>query len=110
MTEQTQEFEGYDEDAAVSFIRDYVPQNVSDQYSDDEILYVIDAIWDFYEKRGLTSLDDIDADEELLDADELASYVKKEVARDKEILMDPKDVELMVKGELEYEKSIEDLL
>ena len=87
-----------------------MPQNVSDQYSDDEILYVIDAIWDFYEKRGLTSLDDIDAEEELLDADELASYVKKEVARDKEILMDPKDVELMVKGELEYEKSIEDLL
>ena len=106
MTEQTQEFEGYDEDAAVSFIRDYVPQNVSDQYSDDEILYVIDAIWDFYERRGLTSL----ADEELLDADELASYVKKELARDKEILMDPKDVELIVKGELEYEKSLEDLL
>ena len=41
MTEQTQEFEGYDEDAAVSFIRDYVPQNVSDQYSDDEILYAV---------------------------------------------------------------------
>lgn len=87
-----------------------MPQNVSDQYSDDEILYVIDAIWDFYERRGLTSLDDIDADEELLDADELASYVKKELARDKEILMDPKDVELIVKGELEYEKSLEDLL
>ena len=52
MTEQTQEFEGYDEDAAVSFIRDYVPQNVSDQYSDDEILYVIDAIWDFYENQN----------------------------------------------------------
>lgn len=110
MTEQNTEFSGYDEEAAVRFIRDYVPANVSERYSDDEILLVVDTIWDFYEKRGLTSLDDIESEDELLDVDDLTAYVKKEMARQKEILMDPKDVELIVKGELEYEKAIEDIL
>ena len=95
-------FHGYDEDEAVGFIRASLPASVSEQYSDDEILFVIDAIWEYYDKRGLTSLDD-------LDADDLTAYVKKEIARDKEVMMDPKDVELVVKAELDYEKSLEDL-
>lgn len=103
------QFEGFNEDNAVDFIRAAVPENVSERYSDDEILYVVDTIWDFYDKRGLTSLDDIDAEEELLDVDDLTLYVKKQIVRDKEILMDPKDVETIVKAELDYEKSLEDL-
>ena len=102
-------FHGYDEEEAVGFIRASLPASVSEQYSDDEILFVIDAIWEYYDKRGLTSLDDLDAEEDLLDADDLTAYVKKEIARDKEVMMDPKDVELVVKAELDYEKSLEDL-
>ena len=94
-------FHGYDEDEAVGFIRASLPASVSEQYSD--------AIWEYYDKRGLTSLDDLDAEEDLLDADDLTAYVKKEIARDKEVMMDPKDVELVVKAELDYEKSLEDL-
>lgn len=36
----------YDEDRAIEFIREYVGEKVSAQYSDDELLYVIDIIWD----------------------------------------------------------------
>lgn len=101
--------EGFDEDLAVKFIRQYIPESVSMQYSDDEIIYIIDLIWDYYDKKGLTSLEDIDAEEDLLDVDDLTAYVKKEIARDNEVLMDPKDVGYIVKGELEYEKSLDDL-
>lgn len=101
--------EGFDEDLAIKFIRQYIPENVSMQYSDDEIIYIIDLIWDYYDKKGLTSLEDIDAEEDLLDVDDLIAYVKKEIARENEVLMDPKDVGYIVKGELEYEKSLDDL-
>ena len=47
----------FDEDDAVNFIRETLPESVSDKYSDDEILYVIDTIWDWYEKNGYLSLD-----------------------------------------------------
>ncbi|MCM1152810.1 MAG: hypothetical protein NC328_04050 [Muribaculum sp.] len=100
----------FDEDKAIAFIRDYVGENVSKNFSDDEILYIIDIIWDYYEKNGYLSLSSDETDEELLDPEKLTAYVKKEVANDHEILMDPKDIDKIVKGELEYEESLEDFV
>ncbi|MDE6218681.1 MAG: hypothetical protein K2F64_06720 [Muribaculaceae bacterium] len=100
----------FDEDKAVKFIREYVGENVSGNFSDDEILYIIDIIWDYYEKNGYLSLDSAETDEELLDTDRLTAYVKKELANDKEVMMDPKDVEKIINAELEYEESLEDFI
>lgn len=97
----------FDEDAAVKFIRESMPQELRDKYEDDDILYVIDIIWDYYEKKGFLSLDNIDTEEELLDQDDLVKYVKQELNKDKEIVVDSDDVKYIVKGELEYEASLE---
>ena len=51
-----------------------------------------------------------ETDEEVLDTDDLTKYVKKEVKNDKDLLMDPKDIELIVKAELNYEESLEDFV
>ena len=97
----------FDEDDAVNFIRETLPESVSDKYSDDEILYVIDTIWDWYEKNGYLSLDTEVTDDGLLDEEQLVAYVRKEIRNDKEIMIDPDDVGLIVKGELQYEESID---
>lgn len=97
----------FDEDDAVKFIRGTLPKSVNERYSDDEILYVIDTIWDWYEKNGYLSLDAEVTDDELLDEDKLVAYVKKEIKNDNEMMMDPEDVGLIVKGELQYEESID---
>lgn len=97
----------FDEDKAVAFIRNYVGQKISDKYSDDEILYVIDTIWDYYEKNGLLSLEMDETEEEILDPDALIAYVKKEIANDEELVMDPNDISQIIKAELEYEESLE---
>ena len=97
----------FDEDDAVNFIRETLPESVSDKYSDDEILYVIDSIWDWHEKNGYLSLDTEVTDDGLLDEEQLVAYVRKEIRNDKEIMMDPDDVGLIVKGELQYEESID---
>lgn len=98
----------FDEDQAISFIRNFVGEKISSQYSDDEILYIVDIIWDFYERKGYLSLSASQTEEEILDEDELITYVKKELANDKQILMDPADVGNIVKAELKYEESLED--
>lgn len=100
----------YDEDDAIKFIRATLPQEVSERYDDDEILYVIDIIWDWYEKNGYLSFDSDVTDDEELDIDKLTAYVRKEIRNDKEIMMDPQDIDLIVKGELEYEESLEDFI
>lgn len=100
----------FDEDNAVKFIRAELPQGVSEKYEDDDILCVVDIIWDYYEKKGFLSLNDMETEEEQLDVDDLTKYVKKEIKNDKELIIDPKDVELLVKAELDYEESLEDFI
>ncbi len=100
----------FDEDKAVKFIREMLPANVNEQYDDDEILYVIDTIWDYYERNGYLSLDASVTDEEDMDVAKLTAYVRKEIANDNEIVMDPADADLIVKGELAYEQSLEDFV
>lgn len=100
----------FDEDNALKFIRNDIPLEVSQKYSDDEILYVIDTIWDYYEQKGFLSLNLDETEDEVMDVDDLTKYVKKEIRNDKELLMDPKDVELIVKAELNYEESLESFI
>ena len=100
----------FDEYEAVKFISEFVGKEISSKYDEDEILYIIDIIWDLYEKNGYLILDDDPTDEELFEVDRLTAFVKKELANDKEVLMDPDDVEMIVKGDLEYEKTIEDFI
>lgn len=99
----------FDEDKALQFIREAVGPKISEKYSDDELLFVIDTIWDYYENNGFLSLDMDETEEEMLDTDDLTNYVKKEVANEEEIMMDPADINLIVKAELEYEESLEDI-
>lgn len=98
----------YDEDMAVAYIRKAVGENVSSQYSDDEILLVIDIIWDYYERKGLTSLSKKTTDEEVLDEEALTKYVRKEIKSDGQMLMDPADLDKIISAELDYEESLED--
>lgn len=99
----------YDEDQAVKFIRGTLPTAVNEKYGDDDILYIIDIIWDWYERNGYLKIDAGVTDEEELDVNKLIAYVAKEVKKDNEILMDPSDINLIVNGELQYEESIEDV-
>lgn len=98
----------FDEDEAIKFIRATLPAEKNEQISDDEILYVIDCIWEWYEKNGYLSIDADVTDEEMVDVDKLVEFVKKQLKRADEFVMVPEDVEPIVKAELQYEESIED--
>ena len=100
----------FDEEKAVTFIRRELPENVETKFSDDEILTVIDIIWDYYENKGLLSLNIEETEDEQLDPDDLIAYVKKTVKEDEDLFMDPKDIELIVKAEVDYEASLEDYI
>lgn len=98
----------FDEDDALKFIRAALPVERNEQISDDEILYVIDCIWDWYEKNGYLKINADITDEEEIDIDKLVTYVSKELKRAGETLLVPDDLEPIIKAELQYEESIED--
>lgn len=67
----------YDEDESVKFIQNYLPQELKGKFSNDDINYIVDLIYDFYESRGYLNDDADDNTDIEIDEDELIEYVIK---------------------------------
>jgi hypothetical protein len=95
----------YDEEEAVRFIRNRLPQDAKERFSDDDLIYFIDLISEYYESKGFFD----GADDEIveIDEDELVQYVVKNAGRDGVVgKLDAGDVAMIVEGELAYCESI----
>ena len=66
----------YDEADSVKFIQNYLPQELKGKFSDDDINYIVDLIYEFYDSKGYMDMDDDDIDVEI-DEDELTEFVVK---------------------------------
>lgn len=94
----------YDENQAIKYINAVLKQTDGITYPDDDILNIIDIIWDYYEQNGLLDLDNDDD----LDYDHLLDWVKHLLKKDKGNNVKDEHIETIVKAELDYEDSIED--
>lgn len=99
---------GYEDDYAVEHILSNLPEEIASKYSEDDLLLVIDAIFDFYESKGFFELSNVfdESDEDEFEESELCDYVVKALRRDKANKIALEDVPLIVHLELEYEDSI----
>ncbi len=99
----------FDENEAIKFIRAYMPADIASKYDDDEILNIIDMIWDYYEDNGFLEIPaDDDAGDEEPQLPQIMEYVNKMLAKDKLAVVDKTDVQYIVEGELAYEKSLDE--
>jgi hypothetical protein len=98
----------YDDDEAVKFIRNYLPQELKEKFSDDDINYIIDLIYEFYESKGLFNTDEEDDDDEFVefDEEELIQFVIKNAKNDGVGKYKHDEIAFIVQGELEYCDSI----
>ena len=95
----------FDEMAAVKFINDRLQAAGKNTYGDDDLLNVIDMIWDFYEENGLLEIDAADDDPDDVEED-VVDYVTRMLRKDKEASVAVDDVPLIVRAEMEYEDSV----
>lgn len=96
----------FNEDKAIAMMREAVPAERAEIYTDDELLNVIDMIWDYYEENGML---EIDLEDEVEDEDlqsDLVEYVKRMLRKDRQAKVLPEDVEALVAAELAYEESL----
>lgn len=98
----------FDEDKAIEFIRANAGVDTS-AYDDDQLLNVIDIIFDWYEENGLLDLDFSDDDDEEVDTEALTAHVRKMLAKDKGATIEREHVEAIVLAELKYEDSLEEI-
>lgn len=96
----------FDEQDAINFMQEN--SGIETKYSDDQLLNVIDIIWDYYEDKGLLdiSLDD-NADSEA-DNNDLIRHVKKMLRKDRRAGIAESDIEPLVMAEIAYEASLEE--
>ncbi len=94
-------FQEFSEKDAVKFVRQKVNSALSAALTDDDILDIVEASYDFYDKGGFLDFSDLDSD---VDADELAEYVMANI--DAEV--SKADVLEVLKAEDEYEDSLND--
>lgn len=93
-----------DDRMTVEFIQKYLPQEVKDKFSENDLYYFLDVIDEYYvsllEKADKKGIKD---DEEMnIDIDQAATYLSKQAKKDKMGDFDPEDLRWIVEGELEY--------
>lgn len=93
----------YDEDDAVKFILNFLPEDAKKSINDSKIEYVLDVVYEFYDENGLIEEDS--TEEASIDEEEMFKYILKVSKKDKMQLTE-EEVQLILEGEFEYGKSI----
>lgn len=96
----------YDEEDSVAFIQNYLPQELKGKFSNDDINYIVDLIYEFYESKGFLDENADDNAEIDIDENELIGFVVKNVQKDGVGKFASEDITFIVQGELEYCDSI----
>ena len=92
-----------DDRLTVEYIQSYLPQDLKDKFTEEELYYFIDVIGEYYvdllEKHS--GEEDID-----IDVEEVAEFVARQAKKDKIGDFSPEDLRWVVDGELEYGESL----
>lgn len=99
MSEENKVLE-YDEEKSLKFIQDHLPEEMKNEFTDDEINYIVDLIYEFYEDKGF--LDESDDSEIEIDEDELLDYILENTREDEIREYTDEQIEAIVAGELAY--------
>ncbi|MDR0895008.1 MAG: hypothetical protein LBN06_06880 [Prevotellaceae bacterium] len=100
--------DAFDDEQAIEYIRNYLPQELKEKFSDDELYYFVDLIADYYvENHILDTPPDADGSIEI-DLGKIVEYIISEAHNDKVGDYDADDILFVVQGEFEYTESLEE--
>ena len=104
---QSDEFamDDLDDEKTIQYIRERLPQELKEKFSDDEFYYFLDTIYDYYDKSGI-----LDSNNEYIDIDieKIAEFVAKEAKKNKIGEYDPQELYFIIEGELAYNGVIDE--
>jgi len=96
MSDPNETFE-YDDDAAVEFIHNHLPQDLKEKFPEDTLYYLLDLICEFYEKNDYLNDDDEEKEER-----ELIAFMIKEARKDAIGSFLPDDILMVLRAEEAY--------
>ncbi len=96
---QEKDLLSYDDDEAIKFILNYLPEEIKAKLTNDDITYIIDLIYEFYENKGF--MEDSEDEDVEINEDELIDYVAAN-AKKAGFKLSEDEIEAIVQGELSY--------
>lgn len=90
----------FDEIKAIAYIKAHAGDAAIAAYDDDDILLVIDTIFEYFEKYD----ENMDFDD---DVEKVSAYVKRQLAKDKDNQISLDHVLSIVKAETAYEETLD---
>ena len=97
-----------DDEKTIEYIKNYLPQELKEKFSDDEFYYFLDLIEEYYSESCIL---EVEPDEEgcvEVDLGQIVDYIIKEAHKDEMGDYDPEEILFVVQGELEYTESLDD--
>ena len=88
----------------VAFIQGYLPQEIKEKFTEDDLYYFLDAFVEYCETAGLMDNEDEEAE---IDIEEAAAFMVKQAKKEKMGEFDAEDVRWIVDGQLEFWESQE---
>ena len=96
-----------DDEKTIEFIKGYLPQDLKEKFSDDELYYFIDVIDDYYANSGILDAKPDDEGFIDIDLDKVVDYVINEAKKDEIGEFEHDDILFVVQGEMEYTDTLE---
>ena len=98
--------EDLDDEKTIEFIKNYLPQEVKEKFTDDDLYYFLDLIDEYYTESGILDAQP-DAEGYIdIDLEKIVDYIRKEAHKDEVGEFDPEDLLFVVQGEMEYADSL----
>lgn len=104
MSENEDDFMPYDDEEAIKFIQNQIPQELKEKFNVDDLYYIVDLIYEYYEKNGF--MDQDDESEVEIDLDVLTAYVVKLAKKDKVGVFTDDEIRFVIDAEIAYCDSI----
>ena len=97
-----------DDEKTIEFIKNYLPQELKEKFTDDELYYFLDLIDEFYSESGILEAQPDDEGYVEVDLEQIVDYIVKEAKKDEMGDFDPEEILFVVQGEIEYGESLEE--
>ena len=85
----------------IAFIRERLPQDLKEQYTDEQLRWMLDTIVDYYVDSGILDSNDEEID---IDLEVAAEHVCQQAKKEGRATLDPQDVYFVVEGDLDFQE------
>lgn len=85
----------------ILFIREQLPSELKDKYSDVQLAWMLDSIADYFFESGILESDEDEVD---IDMEKVADYLCSQAKNDGLPVLDAIEVRFVVEADLEYQE------